>query len=148
MTDVQRVLQLFRTSHGKLISNSTVLEGQYYGTKQILNWSARITDARDLIGCNCGIDQTTCQATEHIRNVKKNWYQYINDKQEVVKAPAHVWVNVSEVEQKLAELRKQYVTAPKWRRTVIEMQAKALKRSLELQMGLASEVQSKMEALL
>ena len=147
MTDVQRVLQLFRRSQGKLISNSSISAGQYFGTKPILNWSARITDARDEIKCNCGQDETTCTASEHIRNVKKNWYQYVGVKPVAPKPPAHVYVRPGLVELKLSELRARYRIAGDFERTIIAAQGKALKRSLDIQLATSAQVQTVMEAL-
>lgn len=147
MTDTQRVLTLFRKSGGKLISNSSISAGQYFGTKPILNWSARITDARDEIKCNCGQDETTCTANEHIRNVKKNWYQYVGSQPVKPKEPARVYVDVQHVELQLAQLRREYAAAEGWRKDVIRIQGVALKRSLELQQSIKPEVRQTMEAL-
>ena len=146
MTDTQRVLQLFRRSNGKLVSNSSISAGQYFGTKPILNWSARITDARDEIKCNCGQDETTCTAQEHIRNVKKNWYQYVG-KRVVTPEPAKAWVDVNELRRQLEDLRTRYVTAQGVQKDIIRIQGQALKRSLDIQLATSAQVQTVMEAL-
>lgn len=147
MTDSQRVLELFRKSGGKLISNAEIMSGDYFGTKPIATYTARITDARDLIHCDCGIDEKTCKASEHIRNVKKNWYQYIGAKQVTKTEPARVWVDVQHVQAQLSQLREKYKTASGWQKDVIRIQGQALKRSIELQQSMASEVKNTIEAL-
>jgi hypothetical protein len=76
MTDAQRILQLFRTSQGRRISCAELVEGNYFGSKKIIEYSGRITDARKIIGCSCGKDPNACTASEHILNIKRNWYQY------------------------------------------------------------------------
>lgn len=80
MTDRERVLALFRNSNGILISSSMLIDGQYYGTKRIIEYTGRIKDARNEIGCTCGKDQRLCTAQEHIINVKTNWYRYVSSK--------------------------------------------------------------------
>lgn len=147
MTDSQRVLELFRKSNGKLISNAEIMSGDYYGSKPIATYTARITDARDLIHCDCGIDEAACTAVEHIRNVKKNWYQYVGKQTEQPKEPAHVWVDVQKIQADLEDLRKRYVVADPYMKSLIEVQGRALKRSIELQQSMASEVKSVMERL-
>jgi len=147
LTDSLRVLQLFRKSAGQLISNATIMAGDYFGTKPIATYTARITDARDLIGCTCGLDETTCKAQEHIRNVKKNWYQYVGKQPVKPSGPAKAWVDVQELRRQLEQLRTRYVTAEGVQKDIIRIQGQALKRSLEIQQGLSSEVHKTMEAL-
>ncbi len=147
MTDTQRVLQLFRKSGGKLISNSSISAGQYFGTKPILNWSARITDARDEIDCNCGQDQDTCTAVEHIRNVKKNWYRYEGLQPVAPVELPRVYVDVRQIEKQLQELRIKYASAVGLQKEIIEIQGKALRRSLEIQKSMSTNVREVMEAL-
>jgi hypothetical protein len=147
MRDVDRVLQLFRRSQGKLISNSSISAGQYFGTKPILNWSARITDARDEIKCNCGQDETACLAQEHIRNVKKNWYQYVGKQAVKPLEPARAWVDVNNLRRQLEDLRTRYVTAEGVQKDIIRIQGQALKRSLDIQLATSAQVQTVMEAL-
>lgn len=147
MTDSLRVLSYFRKSGGQLISNAQIMAGDYFGSKPIATYTARITDARDLIGCNCGIDQNTCKAKEHIRNVKKNWYQYVGVKPEIKKEPAQSYVDVNLLKRQLEELRVRYTSAEGVQKDIIRIQGQALKRSLEIQQGLASEVANVMEHL-
>lgn len=78
MTDAQRILALFRHSNGRLITSGEMVAGQFYGKKPIIEYTGRITDARNELGCTCGQDQSTCKAQEHIRNVKQNYYQYVS----------------------------------------------------------------------
>lgn len=147
MNDSMRVLQLFRKSGGKLISNATILAGQFYGTKPIATYTARITDARDLIGCNCGIDEAICTASEHIRNSRKNWYQYIGQKVQKTDTPAQAYVDPKQLRAQLEELRKKYAVAQGWQKDIIRIQGQALKRSLDIQLATSAQVQTVMEAL-
>lgn len=93
MTDKDRILAHFRNSGGRLISCSELVDGRFYGTKRIIEYSGRITDARKEVGCTCGQDKDTCTADEHIRNVKTNWYQYSSIKKEEVKNAPTLDVN-------------------------------------------------------
>lgn len=78
MIDRDRILALFRHSGGRLITSGEMVAGQFYGKKPIIEYTGRITDARNELGCTCGQDQSTCKAQEHIRNVKQNYYQYVS----------------------------------------------------------------------
>lgn len=153
MTDTERVLQLFRQSNGRLISNASIIDGSFFGTKPILNWSARITNARQAIKpepCTCGQDEKTCLATEHIRNVKKNWYQYVNDNKRsafVVEPESHV--NIRDIEQKIERLIEAYKKEKnEWKKSIIKVQGMALRRSLEIEKQNAKVVNEVMESLL
>lgn len=150
MTDTERVLQLFRQSNGRLISNASIIDGSFFGTKPVLNWSARITDARHKINCNCGQDERTCEANEHIRNVKKNWYQYVDDNKRsafVVEPESHV--NIRDIEQKIERLIEAYKKEKnEWKKSIIKVQGMALRRSLEIEKQNAKVVNEVMESLL
>lgn len=76
MSDVDRVLKLFRGSSGRLISSGEIIDAKFDNGKRIVEYTGRITDARERIGCSCGKDPKSCYADEHILNVKTNWYQY------------------------------------------------------------------------
>jgi hypothetical protein len=76
MSDVDRVLKLFRQSNGRLISSSEIVDAKFDNGKRIIEYSGRITDARERMGCSCGKDPKSCYSYEHIVNVKTNWYQY------------------------------------------------------------------------
>lgn len=76
MSDVDRVLKLFRQSNGRLISSSEIVDARFDNGKRIIEYSGRITDARERMGCSCGKDPKSCYSQEHIVNVKTNWYQY------------------------------------------------------------------------
>lgn len=108
MTNKNRILALFRNSNGRLISSTELVMGEYYGTKKIIEYTGRIKDARDEIGCTCGENKHTCTAQEHIVNVKTNWYQYQSSlpKREVVGLQRES-IMLS-TEDQLAKLRDQY----------------------------------------
>lgn len=148
MTDTERVLSLFRRSNGKLISNSSIVDGKFFGNKPILNWSARITDARDVIGCNCGIDQDSCTAKEHIRNVKKNRYQYVSVNYTPAVKSVEVSVDIDVLKIQIEALRTQYsqVKNPVEKR-IIEVRGKALKTALQKQLEANNRKNIVMEAL-
>ncbi len=76
MSDVDRVLKLFRQSNGRLISSSEIVDAKFDNGKRIIEYSGRITNARERIKCSCGKDPKSCYSNEHIVNVKTNWYQY------------------------------------------------------------------------
>lgn len=109
MTDKQRILAHFRNSNGRLISCSELVDGQFYGTKRIIEYTGRIADARKELGCTCGKDQTSCEAQEHIINTKTNWYQYRSDsKKEVIEQPINEKLISLQVENRLNKLRMMY----------------------------------------
>ena len=108
MTNKNRILALFRNSNGRLVSSTELVMGEYYGTKKIIEYTGRICDARKELGCTCGESKQTCEAQEHIVNVKTNWYQYQSSlpKREVVGLQREsIMLNT---EQQLAKLRDQY----------------------------------------
>lgn len=80
MPDKLRVLELFRNSGGRVIKSWEVAEGQFYGTKPILGYTERISNARVIIGCTCGQNADMCDSIEHIRNIGVNEYQYLTKK--------------------------------------------------------------------
>lgn len=80
MSDKTRLLALFRKSNGRLISSSEMVDGKFDNGKRIIEYTGRIKDARDAMGCTCGEDPKRCVSKEHIVNVKTNWYQYQSTK--------------------------------------------------------------------
>lgn len=76
MSDKTRLLALFRRSNGRLISSSEMIDGKFDSGKRIIEYTGRLKDARDAMGCTCGDDPKRCVSGEHIVNVKTNWYQY------------------------------------------------------------------------
>lgn len=110
MTHKNRILKLFRNSGGRLISSSELVMGEYYGTKKIIEYTGRITDARRELGCTCGENKHTCQAQEHIVNVKTNWYQYQSSlpQKEVVIPEREKTMVTYTTDQQLKKLREQW----------------------------------------
>lgn len=131
MTDCERILALFRNSFERRINVNEIVDGKYFGSKKIIEYSGRITDAREEMGCTCGKDKKSCTASEHIINVKRNWYQYRSDKVEVKKEVVKP-VNIAEVTRKLAILKEEYRKAQNDAdKKLIEVRGKALRMSLE-----------------
>jgi len=62
--------------------------------------------------------------------------------------PAKAWVDVQELRRQLEQLRTRYVTAQGVQKDIIRIQGQALKRSLEIQQGMSSEVHQVMKGLL
>jgi hypothetical protein len=137
MTDAQRVLQLFKTSQGRRISCAELVEGNYFGSKKIIEYSGRITDARKIIGCSCGKDPNACTASEHILNIKRNWYQYRGSLDVVEVRKEQIMVSVEELEQKRNELATAYREArangDATRMKILEARGKMIRNSLDLQ---------------
>jgi hypothetical protein len=137
MTDAQRILQLFRTSQGRRISCAELVEGNYFGSKKIIEYSGRITDARKIIGCSCGKDPNACTASEHILNIKRNWYQYRGSLDVVEVRKEQIMVSVEELEQKRNELATAYREArangDATRMKILEARGKMIRNSLDLQ---------------
>ena len=104
MTDVERVLQLFRQyanlefNHRKIVDDLRISE-----------YTGRITDAREVLGCTCGKDKDTCTAREHIVNTRKGYYKFITP----VKPFTPPEAPKLSVEDQLEKLRDQYRDARK-----------------------------------
>lgn len=76
MNDTQRVLKLFRSSEGRVIRNNEIIQGNFYGTKPVLEYTGRMSDARKIIDCTCGQDKDSCTALEHIISIGNNKFIY------------------------------------------------------------------------
>lgn len=104
MTDVERVLQLFRQyanlefNHRKIVDDLRISE-----------YTGRITDAREVLGCTCGKDKNTCAAREHIVNTRKGYYKFITP----VKPFIPPMETLIDPEVQLEKLRNQYREARK-----------------------------------
>lgn len=75
MTDAERVSTYFRNSEGRIVNHREIIEGL-----RISEYSGRIVDVRRDWGCTCGQNKNTCDAIEHIVNVKRGYYRYLNHK--------------------------------------------------------------------
>jgi len=104
MTDTLRVLQLFRQyanlefNHRKIVDDLRISE-----------YTGRITDAREVLGCTCGKDKSTCTAREHIVNTRKGYYKFITPVKPFV-PPVETLIDP---EVQLEKLRNQYREARK-----------------------------------
>lgn len=104
MTDVERVLQLFRQyanlefNHRKIVDDLRISE-----------YTGRITDAREVLGCTCGKDKDTCTAREHIVNTRKGYYKFVTPVKPFI-PPAETLIDP---EVQLEKLRGQYREARK-----------------------------------
>lgn len=103
MTDVERVLRLFRDHTNIEINHRMIVDDLH-----ISEYTGRITDARDKLGCTCGRDKKSCTALEHIVNTRKGYYRFVS--KTPVWKPAPVVVTLG-VDQQLAKLRQQYKQA-------------------------------------
>lgn len=128
MTHKQRIYAFLKAHEGREFNHRMIIDSSPRGLG-ISEYSGRFADIREDIGCTCGKDQNSCTATEHIINTRKNYYKYVNDKMsKPIEQPEPV--NVAEVKRKLARLRVEW-TRNVEKRPIIEIQAKALKNSLE-----------------
>lgn len=104
MTDTLRVLQLFRQyanlefNHRKIVDDLRISE-----------YTGRITDAREVLGCTCGKDKDACTAREHIVNTRKGYYKFITP----VKPFVPPMETLIDPEVQLEKLRNQYREARK-----------------------------------
>ena len=104
MTDTLRVLQLFRQyanlefNHRKIVDDLRISE-----------YTGRIVDAREVLGCTCGKDKNTCTAREHIVNTRKGYYKFITP----VKPFVPPMETLIDPEVQLEKLRDQYREARK-----------------------------------
>jgi len=117
MINKLRILKLFENSGGRLISNGEIVAGNFYGTKPIIEYSARICDARKLIGCLCGNSKgLICRSDKHIKSVKKNYFQYINNsidtRDKIMSTPPREEITETKsVDKQLGELRQKWTIA-------------------------------------
>lgn len=122
MTDKQRLLEYFKTKPNTEVN--AYLEIVASGLR-ILEYSGRISDIREDLGCTCGKDPAECTASEHILNTRKGYYKFVTYEP--------VWQSVDPVtlEEKLEDLRIAYKNAPDSEKPLIKARGLALKRSQE-----------------
>lgn len=122
MTDVNRVIQLFKDNPNREINHRRIVDDL-----RISEYTGRITDAREILGCTCGKDKTTCQSTEHIVNTRKGYYKFITPVKPFV-PPVETTIDP---QRQLERLREQYREAKKNNDTqsmkMIELMAKNIK---------------------
>ena len=104
MTDCERVLQLFRNFANIEINHRRIVDDL-----RISEYTGRIVDAREVLGCTCGKDKDTCAAREHIVNTRKGYYKFITP----VKPFTPPEAPKLSVEDQLEKLRDQYREARK-----------------------------------
>lgn len=128
-THKQRIYQFLKAHEGKEFNHRKIIDSPPIGLG-ISEYSGRLTDIREDIGCTCGKDRDTCTATEHIINVRKNFYKYINSRMVKPVAEPPEPIDIGEVKRKLHRLRVEW-TKNVDKRSIIEIQAKALTNILE-----------------
>lgn len=74
-TDILRVEEFFRNSKGRLVDLKEITVGM-----DITEYSGRISNVRTKWSCTCGQNKLTCEAVEHIKNIRKCKYRYVNKK--------------------------------------------------------------------
>jgi len=104
MTDAERVLQLFRN-----FSNIEINHRKIVDDLRISEYTGRIVDAREVLGCTCGKDKDTCTAREHIVNTRKGYYKFVTPTKPFTPPEAPKL----SVEDQLEKLRDQYREAKK-----------------------------------
>lgn len=104
MTDVERVLQLFRNFANIEINHRKIVDDL-----RISEYTGRIVDTREVLGCTCGKDKDACTAREHIVNTRKGYYKFITPV-EPFTPPETPKLSV---EDELEKLRDQYREAKK-----------------------------------
>lgn len=75
MTDKQRLLGFFRSNSNREVNAYTEIVGPE--GLRILEYSGRISELREDLGCTCGKEPLYCQAQEHILNTRKGYYKFI-----------------------------------------------------------------------
>lgn len=78
MTHVQKMYQYFKQHEGQEVNHRVFIVDLV-----ISEYTGRMTDLRRKLGCTCSESQTLCSAFEHVRNTRKNYYMYLNEKSAV-----------------------------------------------------------------
>jgi hypothetical protein len=135
MTDANRLLAFFRDNPNREICCTELVAGQFYGTKKIIEYTGRIKDARDILGCTCGEDKHSCTAPEHIVNVRKGFYKFITKVEVVAPTQEYFMFTLDEMQKKREELIKKYREAKakddKVMMKIIEIQGKAIRNAID-----------------
>lgn len=122
MTDKQRLLEYFKSKPNTEVNAYTEIVG--VEGLRILEYSGRISDLREDLGCTCGKDPAECTASEHILNTRKGYYKFVTFMQPVWQS-----VDPQTLEEKLEALRIAYKNAPDSEKPLIKVRGLALKRS-------------------
>lgn len=109
MSDKTRLLALFRQSNGRLITSSEMIDGRFDNGKRIIEYTGRLKDARDEMGCTCGEDPKKCLGSEHIVNVRTNFYQYQTTRPVVEEVIPTLEIEKPDYEKQRKALAKKYL---------------------------------------
>jgi hypothetical protein len=135
MTDAKRILALFRQRPNTEICCTELVMGQFFGTKKIIEYTGRLKNARDILGCTCGEDKNSCTASEHIVNTRKGFYKFITQVEVVKPREEQVVVNLQELKQRREALRDEYREAKakgdQMHMKIVEIRGKAIKNAIE-----------------
>lgn len=139
MTDTERVQQLFEHSGGRIITPMEIIT-----LVKTVEYTGRISNAREDWNCTCGQDPDSCTAKKHIINIGKNKYVF---KGEAAPRPAQrpqydEIPDITEIESKYNALKAKYrqiksvhdvrpTRATELELRIIEVQGKALRKSLD-----------------
>lgn len=126
--DSQKILEYFRRNPNKEIN--AYLDIVTNGLR-ILEYSGRISGARDIIDCHCAKgDPIDCTSTEHILNTKKGYYKYITNMTPPKVEPKQFRVSNSDLETRLENLRVEYRSASETKRKLLEISARRIKEMI------------------
>lgn len=144
MTSKERIYAYLKTLEGREFSHRKIIDSAPMGLG-ISEYSGRFSDLRKDFGCTCGEDPTTCTATEHILNTRKNFYKYISGAPKAERTYEYREMPTeSDVKAKLNDLRAKYRDIQEKLATangimkvnlerdlqIITIQGKALKRAM------------------
>lgn len=136
MIDRDRLLAYFRDHPNQEICCTTLVEGDYYGTKKIIEYTGRIKNARDFLGCTCGEEPLYCQADEHIINTRKGYYKFVTQVVEVKELPPFFANRTAILQAKRDSLAKDWMEANRSgdevKRKIIETVGKRIRRDLDM----------------
>lgn len=131
MTDRERLLAFFRENPNREVNAYTELVA---GGLQILEYTGRISDVREHLGCTCGQDINQCRATEHVQNTRKGYYKFVTA-HETHKEP--ISVSLTSLNAKRNALAAKWISAKEAGNTslmrIIEIQGRAIKNAIDLE---------------
>ncbi len=108
MTDTQRVLKLFRENPNMELNHRIIVVEM-----GISEYSGRITNAREELGCTCGKDKDACTASEHIVNTRKGFYKFVTSVEVIKPREEQIMVTLDELKQRRKALVSEYLEAKK-----------------------------------
>lgn len=137
MTDANRLLAFFRDNPNRDVCCTQLVAGEFYGHKKIIEYTGRLKDARDILGCTCGKDKNSCTASEHIINTRKGFYKFVTSVEVIKPREEQIMVTLDELKQRRKALVSEYLEAKKkgdeMHMRIVEIRGKAIKNAIEQQ---------------